>query len=130
MRAVRAATLAWPGLACLAMIACATVERFESAQAGWVGRHIESYLDDTGLVPTEVLAAEDGEVYVFSFARRYQSPGRTPETSPTIDRPGTFPANPYPHAAVPIEQRCTWIYRTDAAGVIRAFEYQGNACRQ
>jgi hypothetical protein len=130
MSPLRTTSLALPGLACLAMVACATVERFEAVQAGWVGRTIDSYVDDTGLVPTEVLAAEDGKIYVFSFARRYQSPGRTPETSPTIDRPGTFPANPYPHAAVPIDQQCTWTYRTDAEGIIRAFEYQGNACRQ
>jgi hypothetical protein len=117
------------GVAMLAL-ACATVERFEAAQAGWVGQPIDDYLADTGLAPAEVIAADDGALYVFSFARRYQSPGRTPETSPTIDRPGSFPANPYPHASVPIEQRCAWMYRTDAAGIIQGFEYEGDACRQ
>jgi hypothetical protein len=130
MRPLAASTRVWPGLACLVMVACATVERFESVQAAWVGHPIDEYLADTGLAPTAVITAEDGEIYVFSFARRYQSPGRTPETSPTLDRVGTFPANPYPDASVPIEQQCTWIYRTDADGVIRAFEYRGNACRQ
>jgi hypothetical protein len=118
-------------LACaLALSACATVQQFERAQESWIGQPIEDYLSDTGLSPSEVFADGDERVYVFSFSREYQSPGRTTERAIGIEPVGGVPTTAYPYASVPIHQECTWTYRTSAEGIIRDFDYRGNACRQ
>jgi hypothetical protein len=122
------ARYAWIALA-VAAGACGTVGEFERVQASWIGEPIERYLEHTGLLPSDVIPGEDGDVYVFSFSRDVRSAGRTTEESLTLELPGSVPSNPYPGASPAIRQECTWRYRTDAAGVIRGFEFEGNACR-
>jgi hypothetical protein len=118
-------------LACpLALAACASVQEFERTQQSWIGQPIDDYLSHTGLAPSEVFADEDERVYVFSFAREYQSPVRTTERAIGIEPVGGIPTSAYPYASVPIRQECSWTYRTTAEGIIRHFEYRGNACRQ
>jgi hypothetical protein len=111
----------------MAAFGCATVGEFERVQASWVGEPIAAYLDHTGLFPTDVITGAEGEVYVFSFSHEYR--GRTTEESLTLERPGDVPSNPYPGASGTIRQECTWRYYTDADGIIRRFEFAGNACR-
>lgn len=130
---MRASAEALSRAGCLALAlaagGCATVGEFERVQASWIGEPIERYLDHTGLFPADVIADADGEVYVFSYSRDYGPPHRTTEESLTLERPGDLPSNPYPGAAGPIRQECTWRYYTDADSIIRRFEFEGNACR-
>jgi hypothetical protein len=118
----------WLALA-VAAGACATVSEFERVQASWIGEPIERYLEHTGLLPSEVIPNQEGDVYVFSFSRDLRSPVRTTEESLTLELPGSVPSNPYPGASPAIRQECTWRYRTDEAGIIRGFEFEGNACQ-
>src|SRR5208283_5158041 len=90
----------------VALTGCATSEQYDAPLKNWVGEPVSNFIAKSGYAPSQVIYAKNGKIYIFNI----------PSQSTATTTSGMI---------VPINESCTWTFRTDQSGKIIQYFWRG-----